>query len=108
MTTSWRRALSLTLLLGAGTAAMTACNWANPHGDQDLPPIKRLVTEPRGATVTLERLNRVYEAPCDLPEDVFLDEELIISKPGYLSYRGLLRDLPQPARGTFKCTLRRP
>ena len=96
-----RRSSSLLLCV-----ALAACSYSNPHGSQALEPVHRLVTEPRGATVELEQMNRVYESPCDLPDDVPEDEVVRITKEGYLPYYGPLRALPEIARGTRRCVLR--
>ncbi len=99
---------TLRLLAAAACAAalvFPACHYSNPHGTQALPPVKRVDTLPYGATVRIPHLNLELEAPCDLPETVDEDDEVVISKDGFALYRGPLRALPQPARGTYRCVL---
>ena len=91
----------------AAAVVFLGCHYNNPHGDQGLPPVTRLITEPSGATLYVERLNLVLETPCDLPHTIYGTDVVSISKDGYLPYRGPLRDLPQVARATYKCELRR-
>ncbi len=86
-------------------ALLTGCAWSNPHGSQSLEPVHRLVTEPRDATVHLERLNRTYRAPCDFPMDVYESDVVRITKEGFLPFEGPLGSLPEVARGTRKCLL---
>ncbi len=85
-------------------AAVVGCH-SNPHDYQDTPPILRLVSIPAGATVTLEDMRVRVETPCDLPTELGLDDELSVSKEGYLPFRGTLRDLVQISRGTFELRL---
>ncbi|MEM7204011.1 MAG: hypothetical protein AAF628_27365 [Planctomycetota bacterium] len=93
-------------VLCAAALLVASCNYSNPHGSQDLQPVRRLITEPRGAQVTIESLGLQLEAPCDLPEDVRMDDALRIVKPGFHPWEGTLLDLPQPAMGTYRVMLR--
>ncbi len=88
------------LLMGAA-----GCHYSNPHGSQALEPVTRLLTEPSGATVKITRLNLLLEAPCDLPGDIVPADQLIIYKDGYRVWEGILRDIPQVAKGTRRLDL---
>lgn len=91
----------------AAAALLTACHYSNPHGSQELAPIKRLITEPSGAELRIERHNLILETPCDLPQAVHPTDVLVISADGFLPYRGTLGELPQVSLGTYKAALRK-
>ena len=97
--------LSRLLLPGLLILGASSCHYTNPHGSQALEPVTRLLTEPSGATVKITRLNMVLEAPCDLPNDIVPADQLIISKDGYRVWEGMLRDIPQVAKGTRRLDL---
>lgn len=94
--------LSLVLLAACGA---WGCSYSNPHGEQDTPPITRITTIPVGATVVIEDMNLRMETPCDLPTELDEDDEIIVTKKGYLPWKGPLSDLPQIARGTYQLRL---
>jgi hypothetical protein len=95
---------TLAFLALAGLA-LTGCNYSNPHGSQDLPPVTRLDSDPIGARVRIVRLNLELETPCDISEHVTVDDEIVMTAAGYRMWQGRIRDLPQTALGTYKCTL---
>ena len=85
----------------------TGCHYSNPHGSQELPPTKRLNTEPSGATLFVPRLNLQLETPCELPMSVDESEIVAISAEGYQTWSGRLMDLPQTAMKTYRCVLQK-
>jgi hypothetical protein len=85
--------------------ALAGCHYSNPHGSQDLPPVNRLDSDPVGARVRIVRLNLELETPCDISEHATVDDEIVITMPGYRMWQGRIKDLPQTALGTYKCTL---
>ncbi|GEM_PF-4459577 len=97
--------LSRVLLPALFLLGAAGCHYSNPHGSQALEPVTRLLTEPAGAKVKIPRLNMLLEAPCDLPNDIVPADQLIISKDGYRVWEGMLRDIPQVAKGTRRLDL---
>lgn len=67
----------------------------------------RVVSEPPGAKVTHVDSNLELIAPCDVEGMFDANDEVVISLPGYRSYRGTLEDLPRVSRGTFVCRLQK-
>ena len=98
-------ALVLLAACGAWALAAWGCSYSNPHGEQDTPPITRITTIPAGATIVIEPMNLKMETPCDLPTELDEDDEIIVTKKGYLPWKGPLSDLPQIARGTYQLRL---
>jgi hypothetical protein len=87
---------------------LCGCNYSNPHGSQELPPTKRLNSDPSGAKVLVQRLNLELETPCELPDTIEEDDVLMVWKDNYRPWRGTLEDLPQVSLGTYECKLRVP
>lgn len=81
------------LLLMVATAA---CSSTKP----------RLDTDPPDATAYFpDHDNLQLTTPCDLPDDIDDDDEIILSKQGYRSLRTTLGQLPQVAEGTYRAKL---
>lgn len=95
-----------TVLLAAGLL-LAGCSYSNSSGTQSAPPLKRIETEPAGARLFLVERNQVFTTPCDLPYEVDEDEELVISRDGYATWRGTLEELPRTAHSTWKLNLQR-
>jgi hypothetical protein len=99
------RSVGVVALFSLSLALPLGCGYSNPHGEQDTPPILRLWTVPAGATVILADMNLKLETPCDLPTELDPDDEISISKAGYLPYKGPLSGLPEVGRGTYQIEL---
>lgn len=100
------RALAAASLSVALALAMFASGcYSNPHGYQDTPPIRRLVSVPSGATVEIPKLNLRLETPCDLPTELGPSDEISVSKPGYVPFRGRLGELREISRWTYEARL---
>jgi hypothetical protein len=84
---------------------LAACGYSNPHGGQELEPVTRFTTRPAGAQVHIPRLNLMLESPCDLPYEVDTDDEIVVTMPGYVSWRGMLGSVPQVSLGTYELVL---
>ena len=65
----------------------------------------RLDTDPADALVTIPSMNLVLTTPCDLPEDLDADDEIIVAKDGYQTFFGEMEDVPQTANGTYRVRL---
>lgn len=89
-------------------ALLCGCNYSNPHGSQELPPTKRLNSDPSGAKVRFQRLNIELETPCELPDTIAEDDEMMVWKDNYRPWTGTLEQLPQVSLGTYQCKLRVP
>lgn len=106
------RATCALVRIGAALAVVLAvalpsgCGYSNPHGRQDTPPILRIRTVPSGAIVILEEMNLKLTSPCDLPTELDPDDEISVSKDGYLPYKGPLGGLREIARGTYEIELK--
>ncbi|MEQ8765285.1 MAG: hypothetical protein RL885_15225 [Planctomycetota bacterium] len=84
---------SLALLLLISTLA---CSSTKP----------RLDTDPVDATALFpENDNLSLTTPCDLPDEIDDDDEIIISKQGYRTLRTTLSELPRVADGTYRAKL---
>ncbi|MGQ9589515.1 MAG: hypothetical protein ACUVYA_04380 [Planctomycetota bacterium] len=93
-------------VLAAASFALAASGcYSNPHGYQDTPPILRLVSVPSGATVDIPSMNLRLETPCDLPTELDLDDEISVSKRGYVPFRGTLGEIREISRRTFEVRL---
>lgn len=93
------------VLAAAGLALAASGCYSNPHGYQDTPPILRLVSVPSGATVDIPSMNLRLETPCDLPTELDLDDEISVSKQGYVPFRGTLGEIREISRRTFEVRL---
>ena len=100
------RGIAVTRTFVAASLALVASGcYSNPHGYQDTPPILRLVSVPSGATVDIPSMNLRLETPCDLPTELDLDDEISVSKPGFVPFRGTLGEIREISRRTFEVRL---
>jgi hypothetical protein len=84
----------------------TACTPQNRHGPQELPAVTRVDTSPSGATLLHVRRNLEWTTPCDFMEDgLEVDDDIVISKTGFQTFRGRIEDLRQIALGTYRLDL---
>lgn len=66
----------------------------------------RLDTDPPDATAYFPgNDNLQLTTPCDLPDEIDEDDEIILSKQGYRSLRTTLSQLPRIADGTYRAKL---
>ena len=87
---------------------VAACHYDNTSGTQELPPTIRVLSEPSGATLYVERTRTMLETPCNLDATKIDDDDVVsIYKTGYEPYMGPLNALPQVADRTYKCVLAR-
>ncbi|MCB9877118.1 MAG: hypothetical protein H6835_05895 [Planctomycetes bacterium] len=86
-------------------SCLAACNYNNAHDSQDSPPTSWVDTDPPGATLLLVRRNLTFRTPVDLGEEVSAREEMEISKSGYKTWRGTLRDIPRSANRSYHLVL---
>lgn len=86
-------------------SCLAACNYSNARGSQDSPPTSWVETEPPGATLLLVRRNLTFRTPVDLGVEVSPREEMQISKTGYRTWSGTLRDIPRTANRSYKLVL---
>ena len=100
------RVAATILVLGGLMALSSACTPQNRHGPQELPVVTRVVTFPSGATLRHVRRNLEWTTPCDFMEDgLEIDDEIIITKAGFDTFRGTVEDLRQIALGTYRLDL---
>lgn len=86
-------------------SCLAACNYSNAHGSQDSPPTQFLETDPPGATVLFVRRNQTLRTPAELPIEFSPREEIEISKAGFRTWRGTLRDVPRTASRSYRLAL---
>jgi len=79
--------------------------YRNPHGLQDHPTIIRIVTIPEGAELKLVKYNLLFTTPADIELEVLPEDEVLITKDGYHTFRGSLADIPQIALDTYRVKL---
>lgn len=90
----------------AAAVLFAACNYDNSSGTQELPPTIRVISEPSGATLYIERTKMMLETPCNLDSTKIEEDDIVsIYKTGYVPYKGPLNDLPQVADRTYKAQL---
>ncbi len=87
------------------TLLFTGCSYSNSTSDQASPPTSYLHTSPGGCTLLIVDRNLELRTPCELAYDVDLDDELLVRKNGYQSWRGTLADLPRTADRTYRLEL---
>lgn len=100
-------AMVAVLVLAVLTAvSLSGCkSHKNPHGWQNLPHVIRIVTEPEGAELKLPGYNLLLITPADIERKIGPDDTLVITKEGYLPFRGSLADMPQIALNTYRVKL---
>ena len=100
-------AMVAVLVLAALTAVLLpgCLGYKNPHGRQDCPHVIRIVTVPEGAELKLPDYNLVLITPADIERDIDTDDPIVITKEGYLPFRGCLADIPQIALSTYQVKL---
>ena len=77
------------------------------RSDPPSPEFYRLTTTPSGAMLTIPELGLRMMTPCDLPHDLSPNDQINVTKPGYLPFSGALNDLMQDARKTYHVELHR-
>jgi hypothetical protein len=96
------RTKSLCLLALLALAPVMACRAKPPHREENPGPIF-LNTRPPEARVVMGKLE-LY-TPCNLPEGTSRNVNLEISKPGFATFKGRLKELTQVGINSYERVL---
>lgn len=96
------RKKSLYLVTLLALTLVTACRSKPPHREENPGPIF-LSTRPPEARVVLGKLE-LY-TPCHLPEGTSRGAKIEISKPGFVTFNGRLKELTQVGINSYEMTL---
>jgi hypothetical protein len=98
-------ALALFVAL-VGALASSGCKiHHSAHGYQDLPHVIRITSMPSGATLILPERGLSLITPADVELKLTRIEPVRVEKKGYETFEGVLGDVPQVARNTYRVDL---
>lgn len=93
----------LTCIMLVTVASLLSTSCANRLESQST--TFRLETAPSGAVFLHLDSNLSLVTPCELSRDIEDSDAIQVSKPGFQTFHGQLRDIPRIARGTYRLEL---
>ncbi len=101
-----RTFISTTLVLVSLVSMLAGCQThRNAHGLQNLEHAIRIETQPVGATLNLVKQGMVLTTPTDINLKIDPEDRIVISRPGFRTFRGTLNDMQKTALGTYRVDL---